>query len=283
MTINSVKGFIHTYLETNLESLENNYPGINSRRLLDEFLHYTDLKEDDSYLGQGNEFLIHIESGYPLEYIQRCAYFYRSNFYVDENVLIPRSETEILVEDSVNFINQNHHDLFQVAEVGVGSFCIGLSVLAEANNKIHFWGGDISKEALETAKLNLFRLNSKICKDTIIDLELRDRLSGMSRKFDLIISNPPYIKEKEDFAGVHTQANKFEPHLALYLKDDEFDEWFNDFFCQSLYCLKDNGAFYMEGHEDSLAHLELIAKKYFTKTEIKKDYTGRDRFLHAYK
>jgi release factor glutamine methyltransferase len=202
---------------------------------------------------------------------------------VDEKVLIPRSETEILVEDSVKFINKNYDESFKIAEIGVGSLCIGLSILGEVNKKLSFWGGDISEEALEVAHINLFRSSSRIHNDTSIDLELKDRLKGIDTKFNLIVSNPPYIKEIADFKNVHSQANEFEPHLALYLKDKDYDEWFEDFFKQCNFCLADNGAFYMEGHEDSLNDLKTMANKYFNKVEIKKDYTGRDRFLHAYK
>ena len=283
MKINSVKEFINSYLERNYSSLEHHYPGINLNRLLNEFLHYSHLKEDEAYLGQGKEFFIHLEEGYPLEYIQKCAYFYRSNFYVDSNVLIPRSETEILVEDSVSYIKKNLSAKAKIAEVGVGSFCIGLSIISELDFPIDYWGGDIEERALEVAMVNHFRLKTKIPKNTNVQLIKCDRLVGVSEKFDLIVSNPPYIRLNEDKDGVHHQANRFEPASALYLKDDTFDSWFDDFFNQAINCLNEKGAFFMEGHEDSLLQLSKIAEKYFEKVKLKNDYTGRLRFLHCYK
>lgn len=279
----SVKQFITRYLNTNLKSLQSDYPGIQLNRLLNEFCDYSGLRPEDLYLQQSNDFIISLSKGYPLEYIQKKSYFYRSSFFVDERVLIPRSETEILVEDSVEFITKNYSKDFSIAEIGVGSFCLGLSILCELRTPVSFWGGDICDQALTVAKLNAFRLSSKIHKETNIELELRDRLSDIKQNFDLIVSNPPYIKENKDFKLVHKQANEFEPHLALYLKDDEYEQWFIELFSQASSHLKRGGAFFMEGHENSLEELKAIASRYFSKVIIKNDYTGRMRFLYAYK
>ena len=209
-------------------------------------------------------------------------YFYENEFYIDSRVLIPRSETEILVEDALTFLKNHSKKDLKVAEVGVGSFAIGLSLLAATKKNINLWGGDISEDALEVAKINLFKLDLKFDKKHTTTLELSDRLKNAPDQLDLIISNPPYIKRSQTL-GVHHQVLTYEPDIALFLENDDFNRWFYDFFKQAYTKLSSGGAFMMEGHEDTLLDLEEMALKFFTKCEIKMDYTKRRRFLYCYK
>ena len=102
--------------------------------------------------------------------------------------------------------------------------------------------------------------------------------------FDLIVSNPPYIKAKADRLKVHSQVEKFEPHLALFLKDEEYDSWFKEFFNEVFDKLKPGGIFWMEGHEDHLQELAKMAQDTgFVDVKIDQDLTNRDRFLRATK
>lgn len=278
-----IKNYLKQYFDKNKKELCDIYPGLSSDRLISEYCLYYKRLPNEIYIERGNIFFDHVENGVPLEYIQSNAFFYRSNFYVDENVLIPRSETEILVEDCTQFIKNNYHSDYSFAEVGTGSLAISLSIAMEIDNHLSIWGGDLSPAALEISKVNLFKLRSKINKNTQISLVLSDRLNETKDQYDLIVSNPPYIKEKADREGVHVQADKFEPHIALFLEDSIFNKWFEDFFSDAFTKLKPKGAFFMEGHEDSLVQLQEIALKYFPKVSLKNDYTGRLRFLHAYK
>jgi len=277
----SVKRFIHDYFQNHKEKLALNYPGLKVHRLVDEFITFHSINEDDIYTGQGEDFLTQISNAIPLEYIQNKAYFYRSSFFVDNRVLIPRSESEILVENALKFIHESSLEHLNIAEIGIGSFALGLSILIDTKKSINFWGGDISDDALDVAKINLFRHEKQIAMNKKIQLEKCDRLIGMTQKFDLILTNPPYIKEQNDLAGVHHQTISFEPHLALFLPDDLYDSWFDLLFKDSATNLNDNGLFVMEGHEDHLRELAQRAEKYFKNVEIIKDYTGRDRFLHG--
>jgi release factor glutamine methyltransferase len=279
----TVKEFIKTYYSENKETLLSSYPGLRESRLLDEFCQFYELKETEFYFSEQGEFLELVSQAVPLEYIQRNAYFYKSNFFVDERVLIPRSETEILVEDSISYIGKNYKPGFRIAEVGTGSFAIGLTILIEVEKPLILIGGDLSSDALEVSSLNCFKLKSRINPESHIELVRSDRLDEFSGSFDFIVSNPPYIKSKEDISGVHFQADKYEPHMALYLEDEIFENWFEDFFKSASEKLSTSGAFFMEGHEDSLLHLKKIALKYFSKVEVKKDYTQRDRFLYGFK
>ena len=272
------------YFNKNLDALRRNYPGISEERLWREVSQLFNVEGHEfGKLSTYQDFYQALDSGIPLEYISNNAFFYRSNFYVNEDVLIPRSETEILVDDAVNFINKNHHSSFKVAEVGTGSFAIGLSTLIELDKALTLWAGDICSKALEISQINLNRMKNKIHPKTLVHLEISDRLNQTTEIFDLIVSNPPYIKKEADRNGVHHQADQFEPHIALYLEDENYERWFDEFFKDSANKLSERGALMMEGHEDSLVDLQKVALKYFKNVHVKKDYTGRDRFLHAFK
>jgi release factor glutamine methyltransferase len=276
-----VRDYVQNFYSQNHTELEEAYVGITAE-ILKKYFHLFSNKNDLDYISaEDNIFFDEILQSTPLEYIIGEKFFFRSPFYVNQDVLIPRNETEILVEDSLTYINNKYHSDFRVAEVGVGSFALGLSVLIDLKNPIDFWGGDISSAAIGVARTNLFRLKSKIHSQSKINLSISDRLEQAGGKFDLIISNPPYIREK-DRPGVHQSVHVAEPHLALYLPDDIYNDWFHDFFMAVKAQLKERAAFLMEGHEDTLRELKDIAINQFKSVKIKQDYTGRDRFLHCY-
>lgn len=215
-------------------------------------------------------------SGLPFDYLRGESEFYESAFMINENVLIPRPETELLVDQVLS--EQKKTDL-HFADIGTGSGCIGLSLLA----KNPTWTGilsDISPLALEVAQTNAknLRLTSQV------EFLLSDRMQKIEGVFDFIISNPPYIKESSHRLYVHGSVDAYEPHLALYLKDNDYQEWFHHFFTQVYSHLKVDGVFYMEGHE-----LELQAQKKqleeigFRTVKVIQDLTKRDRFLKASK
>ncbi len=152
-----------------------------------------------------------------------------------------------------------------------GSGIIPLTIATEVNRPLKITACDVSEDVLEIATLNYNHLKSQIHNDTNIFFENRDRLKGLTAKFDLIVSNPPYIKTTEHKDGVHEQTHLYEPHLALYIDDAKYDQWFDTFFTDAANKLKDNGAFLMEGHEDALEDQAQIAKIYFAKVEVKKE------------
>lgn len=278
----TVQEYVFEYFNKHRSKLEKYYPGINSQQLLSEFLAYSHRKEFETYQETHSDYFVLLEKQVPLEYIRNETFFYRSHFYVSPDVLIPRSETEILVEDSIAFIKENFHKNFSIAEIGIGSFALGLSVLIDLESPVTFYGGDISPSALEVAKINLFRMHSKINSATKITITESDRMQNLNNTFDLIVSNPPYIKESAS-SSVHSTVQCSEPHVALYLPDEKYENWFNELFVSVHDGLTEKGAFFMEGHEDTLGELKKLALETFKSVNIKKDYTGRDRFLYCYK
>lgn len=220
-----------------------------------------------------------LQEGLPLERITQEKFFFNSLFYVNKDVLVPRNETEVLVEYAINYCNK--YNVKSVVEVGVGSGCILLSLLKESMSIEHATAIDICPEALAVFEINHFRMKNSFPGSPRLVTSKDDRLMNFSGNVDLIISNPPYIDRSAHGNEVHWQADRYEPDIALYLEGETYEKWFDLFFQQVKRSLKPNGAFFMEGHEDKWDVLEKIADKYFNKVEIMNDLTGTPRFLIA--
>lgn len=262
--------------------MENDYPGLKPQRLLEEYCDYDNSNSEDKFFMENPGFFEKLKLGTPLEYINFKKFFYTNEFYVNKDVLIPRSETEILVEKAIELINKSSSsELLNIIDIGCGSGIIGLTVASEVKRPLKITCSDISLDALEVAKINFENLKEKFHPETEIKFLLMDRLDKTKETYNLILSNPPYIKENGDRKNVHTQTDLFEPHLALFLKDDEYTEWFDIFFKQVKDHLALSGTFLMEGHEDHLLSLKELGEKYFSNINIINDYTQRHRFLEC--
>ena len=143
----------------------------------------------------------------PIQYIFNEAYFYGYKFKVDENVLIPRVETEFLVELVINFNPK------KILEIGTGSGAISIALAHNLKN-VEILATDISTKALEIAKLNAFE--NKVNNINFIQSDLFEKIED---KFDVIVSNPPYISKKE-YELLEKQVRNFEPEIALLAEDD---------------------------------------------------------------
>jgi release factor glutamine methyltransferase len=196
-------------------------------------------------------------------------------FFVDERVLIPRPETEDLVDRLLGLRKKRSSPFLNVLDVGVGSGAILLSLM---NNgfALKGYGSDISLDALSVARINARRSRLKV------EFIESDRLKNVSETFDVIVSNPPYIKSQSHLSGVHQAVHTYEPHLALFLTDQEYDQWFQEFFTQVFMALHPHGIFAMEGHEEEVAGLtKKLTKLGFEDVRVEKDLTERDRFIFA--
>ncbi|MFW5887995.1 MAG: N5-glutamine methyltransferase family protein [Bacteriovoracia bacterium] len=282
----SFKDFARQFFIKNSKKLESNYPGITFRRFIDD-LQLLNSNKDLSNLPYSGLVEKEFESvwsdlrlGRPLEYITNRAFFYKSEFYVDERVLIPRFETELLVEKASLFAKKNEFN--NLVEIGVGSGAILISLLQELPTPVNYTGIDISVDALEVANFNLNKLKYTFSSNHQGRLVEGDRLCNFHDKVQLIVSNPPYIPQGDE--TVHSQVHLFEPHLALYLPENEYMKWHKKFFMQVNDCLEKNGLFLMEGHEKYLCKLAKILEIFdFTSVSIEQDYCERNRFLMARK
>lgn len=153
------------------------------------------------------------KSGVPLCKIVGHKGFYKHDFIVSEDVLSPRSDTEVLVEKAIEIL-QDKIENSKILELGVGSGCILLSILSDIQNASGV-GVDISSKALEITKQNIKKLELEDKVETICSSWFdEDLLSKLSTKFDMIVSNPPYISSS-DVLSLDDEVKKYDPLLAL--------------------------------------------------------------------
>ena len=207
----------------------------------------------------------------PIQYLLGEAFFYGSVFKVNEAVLIPRPETEELVD----WVLEEKTPAPSVIDFGTGTGCIAISLkkhLKDAN----VTAVDISEEAIRTASENA------LINQTEVSFVHADILTFQSEtKFDIIVSNPPYITEKER-AEMQQNVLAHEPHLALFVTDERplvFYEAVADF---ALGNLKENGSLFFEINEYLAKEtIQMLRDKSFVFIELRKDMQGKDRMIRA--
>ncbi len=208
----------------------------------------------------------------PIQHIIGFADFMGEKFIVNPSVLIPRDETEILVQKAIEIIYKNN--LKMALDVGTGSGCIACMVAKHTDCQII--GLDISSDALITAldnasRLNLF--NKAIFRKSDIFSNVKE-----GETFDIIISNPPYIPQKEK-GNIQTEV-KFDPELALYTKDEEGLEFYEKITNGTPKILNKGGYLLFElGIGQSQEVKQIMAQNGFSDIEIIKDLAGIDRVI----
>ncbi len=215
-----------------------------------------------------------LEEGKPLQYVIGYVNFYGNKFYVDERVLIPRFETEELVENTVNYVNKYFKEPIDIIDLGTGSGVIGLTLENKlSTNSVDLI--DISKEALEVCEKNKNNFNSKA------NLIQSNFFENVNKKYDVIISNPPYIKTNEEIEEI---VKDNEPHLALYAGVNGLDCYEKILMNISTH-MKDKCLIAFEiGYEQREDIINLI-NKYLDNVEIevKKDLSEKDRMIFIFK
>src|SRR5690554_4735017 len=163
-----------------------------------------------------NYILSELQTGKPIQYILGYAWFYNQKFVVSEAVLIPRPETEELVS---LILNENIRSNLRILDIGTGSGCIPISLKKHLPENSEVVGVDISQDALNIAKLNADTLT---CSVDFFQMDILKEVSAkeVEQKFDIIVSNPPYITPKEKLL-MHNNVLKFEPHIALFVEEDD--------------------------------------------------------------
>jgi len=212
----------------------------------------------------------------PVQYVLNEAWFAGMKFFVDEHVLIPRPETEELVEWIVQNAFTNLR--FAILDIGTGSGCIAIALKNKIKNADVF-AIDISEPALKIAASNAQESNTDInfAKANILQNQIKINMP----LFDVIVSNPPYITKKES-AEMHTNVIAYEPYVALFVPDENPLLFYNAISDFALSHLKEKGNLYFEIHENFANDIvNLMQQKGFQSIEIKKDLQQKNRMVKA--
>ena len=225
------------------------------------------------YKGNINDALKQLEQNIPVQYIVGNVDFYGYNFIVNENVLIPRFETEQLVEKTINLIKKNFDKKIDIVDIGTGSGCIAITLKKQIDCNMD--AVDISLDALNVAKENANKNNADI---NFIQGNMLDKLN---KKYDVIISNPPYIAYDEEIENI---VKNNEPNIALYA-DDEGMYYYKKILENARKYLKDNFIIAFEIGYLQGPKLKEYANNFFSDSKIfiENDLSLKDRFLFIVK
>lgn len=215
--------------------------------------------------------LIEIIQGMPIQYITNKQEFMKLDFYVDENVLIPQPDTEILVEKAIEEAKKIEN--VEILDMCTGSGCIGISIAKNIENaKVTLV--DISKYAIEIAKKNALR-NKVESQLTFIQSNMFEKVE---KKFDIIVSNPPYIKT--DVIPKLDKQVQNEPHIALDGGKDGL-KFYKIIIEEAKKYLKENGKLILEIGYDQKEEVENLIKQsgQYKKIEVIKDLSQNDRVI----
>ena len=256
--------------------------------IFEEYLNFSKidliLKSDDllekSKIENLENVVFQLQQQKPIQYVIGKTEFYNLEFFVDENVLIPRPETEELVE--IILKNEQFNKNQNILDIGTGSGCIAISLAKNISAKVS--AIDISKKALSIAKKNADYNNVNV--NFIETNILQNNTYSTDNKpiaFDFIISNPPYVRESEKKL-MKSNVLDYEPDLALFVGDENpliFYEAIAKFAENSL---KKGGKIYLEINEFLSAEtIDLFFKYNFTFAKSIKDLSGKDRFVYIIK
>lgn len=237
-------------------------------------------KDDELSDTQKNFFeqcLQRLATAEPVQYIRGKADFYDLQFFVNPSVLIPRQETEELVNV---ILQENRNNTPKIIDLGTGSGCIAITLAKHLSNaKVS--AVDVSEQALQTAKSNALK------NDVSVEFYLGDMQDEvfMSQfpKFDIIVSNPPYVCHSEK-NEMRQNVLHYEPHLALFVEDTNPLQFYRAIARFASEHLAENGTVYCEINETLGEETKQLFESFgFSKCEIRKDLFGKDRIVKVQK
>ncbi|MEX6588013.1 peptide chain release factor N(5)-glutamine methyltransferase [Paraclostridium bifermentans] len=235
-------------------------------------------KLSDEQIEEFNRMIKERLDGRPIAYIVNNREFMGLDFFVEEGVLIPRPDTEPLVEEIIELTKGM--EMLNIVDIGTGSGAISVS-LAKYIDNCYVYSLDISEKALSIGKKNAVsnEVDSKI---DFIESNLFSGIKDKNLKLDLIVSNPPYIRKK-DIETLHTQVKDYEPYIALEGGEDGLD-FYRSITKESVCYLKDGGILAFEvGHDQAKDVCDIMKDNGYSKIYTKKDLQGIDRVVIGYK
>lgn len=231
----------------------------------------------EEIIGQLNECILRLSNGEPIQYIIGKAWFMELELIVNAHTLIPRPETEELVDALIKYLKDKRNKKVQILEIGAGSGCIPIAI-AKYYPEATITSVDISENALTVARKNAHNIGVEInwIQLNFLNSQEWEKLGV----FDIIVSNPPYIR-KAEAATMHSNVLAFEPHTALFVEDNDplvFYKAIHDF---SINHLNKEGAVFVEINEE-LGNETVSLFNINYRVEIKKDMQNKDRMIMAY-
>lgn len=216
----------------------------------------------------------HLAEGRPIQYIIGTTEFCGLEFTVKEGVLIPRPETEELVSWAIE--KSEEFDRAKILDMCTGSGCIAISLARRVNNA-RVTAIELSSEALTIARQNNKTLNTNV---DFIEADVLGNLAVLGEsKFDIIISNPPYIPRSEQ-AAMRINVTQYEPSMALFVEDEKPLLFYEAIATHALQRLHQGGYLLFEVHEDyATATAEMLHTKGFYEIELRKDFRDKPRMI----
>lgn len=212
----------------------------------------------------------------PIQQIIGQAFFYNRRFFVNENTLIPRPETELLVAETLKIAKNILNPV--ILDIGTGTGCIPITLALE-NNNIKIDSVDISQSALEVANKNLLFHNV----GQNVKLFKSDLFENVNKKYNIIVSNPPYIPKKDKYL-LQSEVRDFDPELALFADDELGIEFYEKIIISAQEHLLQNGYIIFEiGINQSQYITNLLKRNNYTLLRVIKDYNSIDRIIIAKK
>lgn len=233
-----------------------------------DMMHFLEEKDLPDALKQDFE---RLKTGEPIQYILGHGPFYGREFKVTPATLIPRNETEELVH---LIIKENHSQNLRILDIGTGSGCIPITLALEIKNPVVF-GVDVSEDALDIATLNAKNLHAAV---TFSRCDILKEVPEI-QELDILVSNPPYIpfEEKEK---IHRNVLDFEPHLALFVENEDPLIFYKKIAHIGKNLLKPSGKIYFEINERYGSHVaDLLSDSGYKKVRIMQDLNGKDRMI----
>ena len=240
---------------------------------LHQNIHKNDALET-SQIEQLDHYVEQLLNGKPLQYIIQKAWFLGKAYFVNEAVLIPRPETEELVEWIIEYAQIINKPL-SILDIGTGSGCIPISLKLAIPNA-HITAIDISKEALAIAEQNAANYHTEIewiAQDILQTKQLKDR-------YDIMVSNPPYIPLREKLA-MQKQVADHEPEIALFVPDQFPLIFYSKIAHIGKSALKPNGQLFFEIHYDQGEAIIALLDEMGYHAELRQDIFGKDRMVRA--
>jgi release factor glutamine methyltransferase len=233
------------------------------------------LNFSEAHIATWSVFLDQLKKEVPVQYLLGKTNFYGLDFEVNENVLIPRPETEELVEWIINEnANTDKSKKLKILDIGTGSGCIAVSLAKNLPNA-EVYAIDVSKKALETAKRNAVNNNVEV---TFMFQDILE-LEALKYNFDIIVSNPPYVRNLEK-TEIKKNVLEYEPHLALFVDDHDALVFYKKIASLAQKNLLENGQLFFEINQYLGQEMtDLLGNMNFRNIELRKDIYDNDRMI----